>query len=126
MAMDAPPYFIKAVRSHLPLTITRAVLDENGLLIGGDGWVFATESAWRFASQRGFEFGSGSEVAPAQIDSLVGQSITVAYPFGTASLDPSFVLSGGMIFEHFSTTDFEPWELRLPGNVTIIADGTGA
>lgn len=34
MAMAAVPHFIKVVREHLPLTITRAVLDEFALLIG--------------------------------------------------------------------------------------------
>ena len=124
--MEDPPYFIRALRAHLPLAITRAVLDENGLLLGGDQWLFATESAWRVASQSGFEFGSGSENRAAQAASLVGQFITAVLPFGISNLDPSFVLSSGMIFENFSTTDYEPWELRLPGDIFIIADGTRA
>ena len=124
--MEDPPYFIRIMRAHLPLAITRAAVGENGLLLGGDNWLFATESAWRVASQSGFEFGSGSEDPANQVASLIGQSITAVLPFGTSNLDPSFVLSSGMLFEHFSTTDFEPWELRLPGDIIIIADGTRA
>ena len=122
--MAGTPYFVEALRAHLPLAITRAVFGEDGLLLGGENWMFATESAWRVASAKGFIFGSDSGAGEDQIASFVGQSIVAAHPFGTANLDPSFLLSGGAVFEHFSATDYEPWELRLPGDIFIIADGT--
>ena len=124
--MAAVPHFIQLAREHLPLAITRSVLNEHALLIGGENWLFATSSAWRVASAVGFNFGSGSNPTEAQVASLIGQSIIAAEPFGASNLDPSFILSNGSVFESFSATDYEPWELRLPGDIFILADGSPA
>ena len=124
--MAAVPHFIRVIRDHLPLAISHAILDEWALLIGGDSWSFATSSAWRVASPSGFEFGSGSSPTEDQIASLVGQTVVSVQSFGTANLDPSFTLSSGMVLESFSATDYEPWELRFPGDIFILADGGAA
>ena len=124
--MVTVPHFISLIREHLPLRIATASLHQGILMISGDNWSFATESAWRVASSVGFEFGSGSDPSDAQVAVLVGQSVIGAEPFGAANLDPCFTLSSGYVLESFSATDFEPWHLRLPGDVFIIADGTPA
>ena len=124
--MERVPHFIAVVRKHLPLPISSVSHEDGTLMIAADSWSFATESAWRVASSSGFEFGSGSDPSEEQIASLVGLSVLSVEPFGTANLDPRFTLSSGQILEIFSTTDFEPWQLTLPGEVFIIADGSPA
>ena len=106
-------------------SITRAVLDESRFY-RGQGLVVCNTSAWRVVSAAGFEFGSGSGPTEGQIASLLGQSIVSVQPLGAANLDPSFSLGNGLILESFSATDYEPWELRFPGDIFILADGEAA
>jgi hypothetical protein len=124
--MAPVPHFIALIRKHLPLRIDSIAFDEWGFIIIGRDWRFIASSSWRVASAAGFHFGSASEPTQEDLESLIGRSIVSAAPLGTANLDPAFTLDNGLTFESFSATGDEPWQLRLPGEPIIIADGTGA
>ena len=124
--MDTVPYFVEVTRAALPLLITKASSTEGDLLIGGENWYFSSDSAWRVASGAGFLFGSRSRPTDDDTASLIGQTIERAESSGAANLDIRLYLSNGAVLESFSDTDFEPWELSLPGVPLIVADGSPA
>jgi hypothetical protein len=99
----------------LPLTIKVAAYVSTSLSLAGNGWSFASPSAWRVINGGVLDFGWSGEGAPELVRGLVGLSIVaVASQSPRMRGDPAFELSDGRWLEIFSDHPVDPWVMRLP------------
>jgi hypothetical protein len=117
------PFFIEKTESALPLLIERAMCEKESLSISGDSWFFSTTSAWRVVSKEGLCFGWESTDVEIEVGSLEGVSIVAVKAIGMGNLDIQFELGNGKYIECFTAQHYEPWELKLPDNTIMVADG---
>jgi hypothetical protein len=117
------PFFIEKTESELPLLIGTAKYEKDTLSILGESWCFSTLSAWRVVSKEGLCFGWESTGAETKVNSLEGASIVAVKAIGIGNLDIQFELEDGRYIESFTAQHYEPWELKLPDNTIMVADG---
>jgi hypothetical protein len=117
------PFFIEKTESVLPLLIEQAKCEKEALSISGDSWSFSTSSAWRVVSKEGLCFGWESTGVETEVGSLEGISIVGVKAIGIGNLDIQFELENGRYIESFTAQRYEPWELKLPDNTIMVADG---
>lgn len=117
------PFFIEKTESVLPLLIERARCEKEAFSISGDMWCFSTSSAWRVVSKEGLCFGWESTGIETEVGSLEGFLIVAVKAIGIGNLDIQFELENGRYIECFTAQHYEPWELKLPDNTIMVADG---
>ena len=120
------PYYIDKISQFLPLAIEQCLWENECFSVSGKNWLFSTSSSWRVSSQQGIEFGAESYPNSAELTSLIGLKIIGVRASGFVALDIQLVLENGKAIECFSATHFEPWELRLPDETIIVADGNAS
>jgi hypothetical protein len=101
--------------SMLPMTIRDAAFVDPTLTLGGEGWSFSSDSAWRVTSRGVLAYGWSQAGAPDLVWELCGQAIVSVAPQSSLMAgDPAFELSSGQWLEIFSDQPTDPWCLRLP------------
>jgi hypothetical protein len=111
------PEFVDRIQAELPLLITAAEVDANGVSLGGDTWRLRVNANWRVLHEDGgtappanSDGGAGRQ----ELDGLIGNEfIEVGLRPHRFGLDLALTTREGKIFEIFSDFYYGEWLLSF-------------
>jgi hypothetical protein len=113
---------LSVANSHMPLKIEETLWNGATFQMYGEGWSFATLSAWRLSTSENVICGCYDQHSEGAVKALVEQSILkIEMQESLLRIDPVFILSNDLRLEIFSTDTFEPWTFEVNGSGLYIA-----